>query len=403
MIAAVADTTARALPASSIERASAKAAMNLSERFIRRPVMTILVMIAILLFGIIAYERLPISDLPTVDYPTITRERESAGREPGDDGVGRRDAAREAVLDDRRHRQHDVDVEPGIDVDHAAVLAQPRHRRRGAGRPGRHRADAAPACRSASRRRRIRRRIPPRRRFSSSRSRRRPCRSRALDEVGETLIGQRLSMIDGVAQVQVFGAAKYAVRVQLDPTALAYRQIGIDEVATAINAPERQSADRRALGSDDGVHASGERPAGGRRRVPRDDRHLPQRRRGARSASLGRVLDDVQNNKSASWFNGTRAIVLAVQRQPNTNTVAVAKAVNAELDSLRAQIPGGVSVQHAVRPVARHRAVGARREADAAPHARAGGRRDLPVPAQRSGRRSFRASRCRCRWSARSR
>ena len=82
-----------------------------------------------------------------------------------------------------------------------------------------------------------------------------------LDEVGETMIAQRLSMIDGVAQVQVFGAAKYAVRIQLDPTALAYRKIGIDEVATAINAAERQPADRRAVGAHHGVHAPGERTA----------------------------------------------------------------------------------------------------------------------------------------------
>ena len=99
--------------------------MNVSERFIQRPVMTILIMVAIVLFGIIAYDRLPISDLPTVDYPTISVSASLPGRESGHDGVGGGHAAREAVLDDRRHRQHDVDVGPGFDVDHAAVLAQP--------------------------------------------------------------------------------------------------------------------------------------------------------------------------------------------------------------------------------------------------------------------------------------
>ena len=82
-----------------------------------------------------------------------------------------------------------------------------------------------------------------------------------LDEVGETMIAQRLSMIDGVAQVQVFGAAKYAVRVQLDPTALAYRKIGIDEVATAINDQNVSQPTGVLWGPNDGVHAAGERAA----------------------------------------------------------------------------------------------------------------------------------------------
>ena len=84
--------------------------MNIAGIWIRRPVMTMLVMIGILIFGIVAYRRLPVSDLPTVDFPTINVSASAAGREPGDDGVRRRDAAREAVLDDRRHRQHDVDA-----------------------------------------------------------------------------------------------------------------------------------------------------------------------------------------------------------------------------------------------------------------------------------------------------
>ncbi len=114
--------------------------------FIKRPIMTSLVMIAILFFGIVAYRQLPVSDLPNVDFPTITVTRDPAGREPGDDGGDGRDAAREAVLDDRRHRQHDVDVEPRADADRRAVRARPEHRRGRAGRAGGDRADAAAAA-----------------------------------------------------------------------------------------------------------------------------------------------------------------------------------------------------------------------------------------------------------------
>ena len=172
-------------------------------------------------------------------------------------------------------------------------------------------------------------------------------------------------MIDGVAQVQVFGSAKYAVRVQLDPDGARVPADRHRRSRDCDQRPERQPADRRALGPEHGVHASGERPA----QDAAEFREMTVAYRNGAAVhlgALGRVLDDIQNNKSASWFNGTRAIVLAIQRQPNTNTVAVAKAVNATLDSLRATDPGRRERRHAVRPIARHRAIGARREDDAA-------------------------------------
>src|SRR5437762_3072626 len=165
-----------------------------------------------------------------------------------------------------------------------------------------------------------------------------------LDEYAETFIAQRLSMVDGVAQVNVYGAAKYAVRIQLDPKALATRGIGIDEVANGVDAGNVNLP----TGILWGPHRAYTVLANGRLQNAEQFRPLVVTyRNGApvRLQDLGSVLDDVQDNKSAAWFNGNRAIVLAIQRQPGTNTVAVAGRVRAVMQTLKQQLPGSVDLQ----------------------------------------------------------
>ncbi len=106
----VTDGQLRLVPGAKVTRpgrrgARRAAAMNLSGLFIRRPVMTTLVMVAILIFGVMAYRLLPVTDLPNVDFPTISVNASAARRQPGDHGLVGRDAAREAVLDHRRRRR----------------------------------------------------------------------------------------------------------------------------------------------------------------------------------------------------------------------------------------------------------------------------------------------------------
>jgi len=164
-----------------------------------------------------------------------------------------------------------------------------------------------------------------------------------LDQYAETFMAQRISMIAGVAQVNVYGSAKYAVRIQLDPSALAHRQIGIDEVAEAIsdqnvnlptgvlNGPNRAYT----------VEADGQlQDAASFRRL------VVSYRNGAavHLGDLGQVLDDVQNNKSIAWFNDTRGVILAIQRQPGSNTVAVSDAVKELMQQLRHQVPASVNI-----------------------------------------------------------
>ena len=137
-------------------------------------------------------------------------------------------------------------------------------------------------------------------------------------------------MVSGVAQVQVFGSAKYAVRVQVDPAALAYRHIGIDDIANAINAQSVTRPDRRALGPRNGVHAPGERPT----KQPAKFREMTVVYRNGAAVhlgALGHVLDDVQNNRSASWFNGVRRDRAGGAAPTGTNTVEVANAVRSTL------------------------------------------------------------------------
>ena len=165
-----------------------------------------------------------------------------------------------------------------------------------------------------------------------------------LNEYGENLIGQRISMIQGVAQVQVYGSQKYAVRIQLDPQALTSRGIGIDEVVAAVqkgnvNLPtgtlwgEQQTFTIQANGQLG--DASAFRPL------------VVAYRQGApvRLGELGQVQDSVQNDKIAAWYKDSRAVMLAIQRQPGSNTVAVAREVRQVLVEIDKQLPAAVDLR----------------------------------------------------------
>src|SRR5207253_7352503 len=165
-----------------------------------------------------------------------------------------------------------------------------------------------------------------------------------LDEYGETFMAQRISMVPGVAQVVVYGGQKYAVRVQLDPTSLGNRGIGIDEVADAIGSQNVSLP----TGTLWGPNKASTIKANGQLQNAAEFRQMVVAYRNGAPVhldELGQVLDDVENNKVASWYNGDRAIVLAIQRQPGTNTVAVAGAVRDLVDRLRTQIPPSVQIQ----------------------------------------------------------
>ena len=165
----------------------------------------------------------------------------------------------------------------------------------------------------------------------------------AVDEYAQNFLAQRISMVSGVSQVQVYGSQKYAVRVQVDPNVLASRRIGIDEVAERHRAGEREFAHGHPGRATPDLYRRSQRPALRRRGLPAADRHLPQRLSRA-AGELGRVIDSVENDKIASWRTNTRAIVLAIQRQPGTNTVETVDAIRALLPTFRDQLPASVAL-----------------------------------------------------------
>ena len=165
-----------------------------------------------------------------------------------------------------------------------------------------------------------------------------------MNEYADTLLAQRISMVSGVSRVQVYGAQKYAVRVQVDPDELAARNIGIDEVQQRHSSEQHQPAHRPPGRRQAGVHHPIERHAD--RTPPPTGRMIVAWRNGSpvRLEQLGNVIDSVENDKVIGWFNNTRAVILAIQRQPGTNTVEVVDSIKALLPQFRREIPPAVNL-----------------------------------------------------------
>ncbi len=316
--------------------------MNIAGLFIRRPVATTLVMLAILIFGIVSYRLLPVSDLPNVDYPTISVSAGLPGASP--------ETMAAAVATPLEKAFSTI---PGVDnMTSSSSLGSTNitlqfslSRNIDAAAQ-----DVQSAISSTLRQFPPGMQPPSYRKVNPANS---PILFEALttdvmplselDEYAETILAQRISTVPGVAEVSVFGAQKYAVRVQLDPRALATRGIGIDEVASAIGSGNVNLPSGVLWGPDRAttVQASGQlHDAAAFRQL------VVTYRNGApvHLSDVGKVLDSVQNSRSASWFDGTRAVVLAIQRQPGTNTVQVARDVNARIAQLRSEIPAGVQL-----------------------------------------------------------
>jgi HAE1 family hydrophobic/amphiphilic exporter-1 len=317
--------------------------VNISGLFIRRPVATTLVMLAILLFGVMGYRLLPVSDLPNVDFPTISVSAGLSGANPetmasavatplekqfstiaGLDAMTSTSTQGGTSITLQFNLSRNIDA-AAQDVQSAISQVQ-RQLPQGMLPPSFRKVNPAdsPILYLA---------------LSSP-----TLQLSALDEYAETFLAQRISTVSGVAQVQVYGSQKYAVRVQVDPQALVSRGIGIDEVAAAVDAGNPNLP----AGILWGPHRATTVQADGQIGSASEFRELVVTyRNGApvRLRDVARVLDDVQDNKTASWFDGTRAIVLAVQRQPGTNTVAVAGAVKAAVAELTPQLPASVHIQ----------------------------------------------------------
>ena len=317
--------------------------MSISEFFIRRPVTTSLLMLAILFFGLAGYRLLPVSDLPNVDFPTILVEIDFPGANPetmasavatplekefstiaGLDSMSSTNALGISLITLQFNLSRNIDA-AAQDVQ-AAMTKASRQLPQNMPYPPFYR-KVNPADQPIL--------------YLSLSSPTLPLY--AVDEFAETLMAQRISMISGVAQVLVYGSQKYAVRAQLDPNALASRKIGIDEVSRAVQKGNANLPTGALWGAH---HAYTVQASGQLNNAKAYEPVIVTYRNGSpvRLKDLGRVIDSVENDKVASWYNNVRAIILAIQRQPGTNTVEVVDSIRQLLPTFRAQMPASVNL-----------------------------------------------------------
>ncbi len=319
--------------------------MQLSELCIRRPVMTTLLMVAFVIFGVIAYRVLPVSELPSVDFPTLSVTASLPGASPeimaaavatpleaqfssisGLDNMSSQSARGATSITLQFSLERNIDS-AAQDVQAAIAAAQ--------------------------------RNLPPDMPTPPSFRKVNPADSpifylamhssvlplTTVNEYAETQLAQRISTIPGVAQVLIYGAQKFAVRIHADPNQLAARGLGLDELRAAVasanvNQPTGNLEGVKQTFSirDNGqlMNAAAYRPL------------VVAYRKGApvRLSDVALVHDDVEDNRRANWIveahGDQRAIILAIQRQPGVNTIATVDAIKALLPAFQEKLPASI-------------------------------------------------------------
>jgi hydrophobic/amphiphilic exporter-1 (mainly G- bacteria), HAE1 family len=317
--------------------------MTLSELCIRRPVMTTLITASIIAFGVFGFRLLPVSALPRVDFPTIAVTATLPGASADTmaasvAGIIERQLSTIAGISSMSSSssqgttQITIQFDLNRNIDAAAL-------------------DVQTALTIAQRRLPIEMTIPPSFRkvnpadfpvlFVSLGSATLPLS--AVNEYGDITIGQALSQIPGVAQAIIYGAQKFAIRVQADPEAAAARGLSLEDIRAAVSRANSSTPVGTLNGpkQDVALQASGQMD-----KAADYSRVVVAWRNGSpvKLDEVAKIYDSVENDKIATWLNDERAIVIAIQKQPDANTVAVVDAVRAKLPALRAQIPPSVTM-----------------------------------------------------------
>ena len=318
--------------------------MNLSRIFIDRPIMTVLVCFAIVLFGTVAFRALPVAALPSVDYPTIEVDAALPGASP------ETMAATVATPLERQfstiagiqsmnstNSQGSTSITVQFTLERTIDAAAQ---------------DIQAAISAAGGR------LPPSMPRPPTYQKVNPAEQPVLylsltadslplytvTDYADILLAQRISMVSGVSRVQVYGEQKYAVRVQVDPDQLAAHNIGIDEVEKAVASSNTNIPTGHLDGEKQAftIESSGSLPKAADYRPI-----IVAWRNGSpvRLEQLGKVVDSVANDKLIAWFNGVRGVILAIQRQPGTNTVEVVDNVRQLLPELRREIPPSIKLE----------------------------------------------------------
>ena len=315
--------------------------MNISEIFIKRPIATTLLMLAIVIFGVAGYLQLPVNDLPNVDYPTITVNAFLPGANPdtmaaavalplekqlstipgveqmtSNSGQGRTNITLQFDL------SRDID---GAAQDVQAAITSVRMPRDMPSPPSWRKSN--PADQSILTLLLSSKTLP----------------LSTVDEYAQANIAQRLSMISGVAQVDVAGSQKYAVRVRVDPYQLAARQIGLNEVQDTVSSGNVNQPTGTIWGRQQTLALQ----TTGQLFSAADYAPLiVTYRNGApvRLSDVAQIIDSVENERNSSWFNGERNIQVSIVRQPGSNTVEVVDRVKEVLPAIQENLPPGISM-----------------------------------------------------------
>ena len=305
--------------------------------------MTTLITASIIAFGVFAFRLLPVSALPRVDFPTIAVTATLPGASADTmaasvAGIIERQLSTIAGISSMSSSSSQGTTQITIQFDlnrsiDAAAL------------------DVQTALTIAQRRLPIEMTIPPSFRkvnpadfpvlFVSLGSATLPLS--AVNEYGDITIGQALSQIPGVAQAIIYGAQKFAIRVQADPEAAAARGLSLEDIRAAVSRANSSTPVGTLNGpkQDVALQASGQMD-----KAADYSRVVVAWRNGSpvKLDEVAKIYDSVENDKIATWLNDQRAIVIAIQKQPDANTVAVVDAVRAKLPALRAQIPPSVTM-----------------------------------------------------------
>ena len=320
--------------------------MHFTDLFIRRAITTTLLMAGILIFGVLSYFSLPVSNLPAVEYPTIQVQASLPGANPdsmassvatpleaafsaipGLNSMSSSSSAGSTNITLQFALSRNIDA-ASQDVQAAISRAQGNLPANMPSPPSYYKVD--PAAQPIL--------------YISVKSR--TMAMAQLDEFAETKLSRRISMVSGVAQVQVYGSQKYAVRVQADPAKLAARQVDLETVRTALTNGSVNLPAGTLYGSSKAYSVQSDSQLTTASQFARlivtykngNPVHLDE---------LGRVLDSVSNNKTIFWMNQEPAMIMAVQKQPGANTVQVADAVKALIPVMKESMPAGVEFEKA--------------------------------------------------------
>jgi hydrophobe/amphiphile efflux-1 (HAE1) family protein len=318
--------------------------MNISRRFIEYPIMTTLVMAALVIFGIFGYTTLPVSELPNVDFPTLQVSATLSGADPKTmaatiatplesafamvPGIAEMSSSN-TQSSTQITLQFDLDRDIGAasnDVEAAIASAVHLLPHTMISPPTYHKVNPAdfPIIQIA---------------LNSD-----TLPITTVDRYAEELLARQLSILSGVAQVSVWGSQQYAVRIQANPDALATRGIGIDTLASAINSVNIEEAtgalngpsQAQIIHSDAQLHDA----ASFRHQIITYMNGAP-----VRIGDVARVVDSSNDTRSGAWFQNRRSVQLFVFRQPGANTIAVVDSITNVLPQFKAILPASMRLQ----------------------------------------------------------